>query len=327
MIANPGMLRFEEVMSSPAPLVDYADEALPAETVEAQDRCESLDTRYERLRQAFAVLMERQYQLEEQLQSMQDVHLITDVEGLVLAADPLSSLISPSHQLVGSSLGDWILPTHMDNYRYLLQCIASAKATIHEERELHLRREAAYATPFTALVHVIAIEDEGVVSVVHWVMRPLQAEQEHCFLPHKPGVQFQRTSEGVLIVDAASNIVVSNAAFTRITGYSNREVVGRNPRFLQSGLQDKAFYQDLWQELSSSGRWQGLLLNRRKTGAIYPQWTRLGVSRNAAGAVVGYTSMFHDLSRTLATQTHTDSSLGRDQVYLPHTALEGMQPR
>jgi PAS domain S-box-containing protein len=325
MLANSSSLRFAEVMSSPAPLVESADGALPVGAQGAQDRCESLDTRYERLRQAFAVLMERQYQLEEQLQSMQDVHLVTDVQGVVLAADPVSSLISPTHRLVGSTLGDWVLPSHQDNYRHLMRCAAHARATTHEERELHLQREAAYAAPFCALVHVIGIEEGGRVDVVHWVMRPMHAQQEKHFLPHKPKIQFQRAAEGVLIVDAASNIVVSNAAFTRITGYTNREVVGRNPRFLQSGLQDKAFYQDLWQELSSSGTWQGLLLNRRKSGAIYPQWTKLGVTRNSAGNIVGYTEMFHDLSRTLATQTNMESESELTHVYGPSEALESSQ--
>ena len=325
MIANSSTLRFVEVMSSPAPLVDFASGVLQVGAASAQDRCESLDTRYERLRQAFAVLMERQYQLEEQLQSMQDVHLVTDVLGVVLAADPVSSLISPTHRLVGSALGDWVLPSHQDNYRHLMRCAANARATTHEERELHLQREAAYAAPFCALVHVIAIEDGGRVNVVHWIMRPMQGQQEKCFQPHKPKIQFQRASEGVLIVDGASNIVVSNAAFTRITGYGNREVVGRNPRFLQSGLQDPAFYTDLWQELSSSGTWQGLLLNRRKSGEIYPQWTKLGVSRNHAGEIVGYTSMFHDLSRTLSTQTHVESESSLTHVYRTSQALESAQ--
>ena len=322
MNVNPAALRFAEVMSCPAPLGDIRAGMLQTGVQSAEDRCESLDTRYERLRQAFSVLMERQYQLEEQLQSMQDVHLVTDVRGVVLAADPVSSLISPSHRLVGSTLGDWVLPSHQKEYRHLIECAANAKATTHEERELHLQREAAYARPFRALVHVVAIEDEGTVSVVHWIMRQLKAEQEKCFAPNKPNIQFQRSSEGVLIVDSAGNIVVTNAAFTRITGYGNREVVGRNPRFLHSGLQDPAFYKDLWQELNSSGTWQGLLLNRRKNGAIYPQWTKLGVSRNHAGEVVGYTSMFHDLSRTLSTETGMESHHTVSHVYRAHEALE-----
>lgn len=315
MIASSNALRFSEVMSGPVPMHDDASGSLPIGIHDDEARCESLDTRYERLRQAFAVLMERQYQLEEQMQSMQDVHLVTDVQGVVLAADPEASAISPNHRLVGSTLGDWVLPSHQEHYRHLMHCAANARATTHEERELHLQREAAYAAPFCALVHMVAIEDAGTVSVVHWIMRPMQSQQEKCFQPNKLKIQFQRASEGVLIADAASNIVVSNAAFERITGYGNREVVGRNPRFLQSGLQDKEFYRDLWQELNSGGRWQGLLLNRRKSGAIFPQWTKIAVSRNHAGEVVGYTSVFHDLSRTLGTQTHTELEPSLSHVY------------
>lgn len=81
----------------------------------------------------------------------------------------------------------------------------------------------------------------------------------------------EHCQEGVMVTNAANEIVQVNAAFARITGYSEAEVLGRNPRLLSSGRHDGAFYAALWQALCSQGHWDGELWNRRKSGEIYAQ--------------------------------------------------------
>jgi PAS domain S-box-containing protein len=76
----------------------------------------------------------------------------------------------------------------------------------------------------------------------------------------------EQTAESVLITDAAANIVYVNPAFERTTGYAAAEVIGRNPRILQSGQQPRAFYADMWSTLAAGETWSGELVNRRKDG-------------------------------------------------------------
>jgi PAS domain S-box-containing protein len=47
--------------------------------------------------------------------------------------------------------------------------------------------------------------------------------------------------EGITITDANGIIIDVNAAFTRITGYTRDEVLGRSPNMLSSGRQDGLF--------------------------------------------------------------------------------------
>lgn len=70
------------------------------------------------------------------------------------------------------------------------------------------------------------------------------------------------TQDAILITDAQSNIVRVNHAFTQITGYSAEEVLGRNPRIMNSGLQDRAFYIEMWQQLLHCGCWAGEIWDR-----------------------------------------------------------------
>lgn len=108
---------------------------------------------------------------------------------------------------------------------------------------------------------------------------------------------FENSVEGVIIADQQGNIVYVNQAFSEITGYSQAEAVGRNPRFLKSGRHDAAFYHGMWAALANEGRWQGELWNRRKDGAIYPQHATISVVMDEEGQARNYVAVFIDISQ------------------------------
>ncbi len=107
---------------------------------------------------------------------------------------------------------------------------------------------------------------------------------------------FENTIEGIIIADADANILSVNPAFTRITGYEEDEVRGKNPNILSSGRQDKAFFKRLWESLQSSGYWQGELWNRRKNGETYAEWLTISVILDANDKVKNYIAVFADIT-------------------------------
>lgn len=88
----------------------------------------------------------------------------------------------------------------------------------------------------------------------------------------------ENTNEGMIITDANMTIIALNSAFSAITGYREDEALGQTPRLLQSGRQDKAFYQSMWATLTTEGQWAGEVWNRRKNGEIYPEWLNISLS-------------------------------------------------
>jgi len=82
----------------------------------------------------------------------------------------------------------------------------------------------------------------------------------------------QTTTDGVIITNQHKNIVWINPAFTQVTGYSFDEVIGKNPKILQSGLQTSQFYHQLWNTIEYTAHWQGEIWNKRKNGEVYPEW-------------------------------------------------------
>ena len=54
------------------------------------------------------------------------------------------------------------------------------------------------------------------------------------------------TANGIVITDRDGVIQWVNPSFTALTGYSPDDAIGKNPRMLKSGVQDKNAYDDLW---------------------------------------------------------------------------------
>ncbi|MBL4909579.1 MAG: PAS domain S-box protein [Alteromonadaceae bacterium] len=77
------------------------------------------------------------------------------------------------------------------------------------------------------------------------------------------------TVDTVVIVDAQGTILWVNNAFAQLTGYSYKEVLGKDTRLLKSGKQSEQFYQNMWNTLASGKVWQGELWNRKKDGSLY----------------------------------------------------------
>ena len=76
----------------------------------------------------------------------------------------------------------------------------------------------------------------------------------------------EHTGHAVYITEVDGTIEYVNSAFTKMTGYSQEEVIGQNPRILKSGAHKKEFYRDLWQTVLSGETWENELINRRKNG-------------------------------------------------------------
>ncbi|WP_287881798.1 EAL domain-containing protein [Aquitalea sp.] len=123
--------------------------------------------------------------------------------------------------------------------------------------------------------------------------------------------------EGMVVTDCHTVILRVNGAFSRITGYTADEVVGRKISLLQSGRHDSAFYQRLWQSLQELGAWQGEIWNRRKNGEIYPEWLSISAVLGDDGSVSHYVATMSDITQRKA----AEDKIKRLAFYDPLTQL------
>lgn len=104
------------------------------------------------------------------------------------------------------------------------------------------------------------------------------------------------SQEGIIVTDANNHILRVNSAFMTITGYTEEEAAGQTPALLSSGRQDKAFYNEMWERLKKTGRWEGEIWNKRKSGEIYPEYLKITVVKDAAGMVTNYVASLTDIT-------------------------------
>jgi len=135
---------------------------------------------------------------------------------------------------------------------------------------------------------------------------------------------FDSTTDGVVITDAEANILAVNRAFTAITGYTESEVLGRNPRLLKSGRHDEAFYQTIWRSIEQTGSWSGEIWNRRKNDEIYPEWLTISNVTDDAGGVTNYVGVFADISQIKQSEAKLEHLAHYDPLTdLPNRLLFG----
>lgn len=115
------------------------------------------------------------------------------------------------------------------------------------------------------------------------------------------------TQEGIFVTDAYNVILRVNAAFTQITGYTAEDAVGQTPRIFNSGRQSADFYNMLWNEITSTGTWQGEIWNKRKNGEIYPEYLTITVVKDLNGLVTNYVAALTDITMRKAAEAEIQS--------------------
>ncbi|MDO9365355.1 MAG: PAS domain S-box protein [Methylotenera sp.] len=120
------------------------------------------------------------------------------------------------------------------------------------------------------------------------------------------------THEAIMITDADANIIRVNNAFEKITGYSEAEVLGQNPRLLSSGQHDRDFYAVMWQKLLSEGSWYGEVWDQHKNGTIYPKQLTITAAKNETNEATHYIGIFMDISD----RKNTELALRQSESYL-----------
>ncbi len=122
----------------------------------------------------------------------------------------------------------------------------------------------------------------------------------------------EQSGNGIFITDPNGNIEYVNPKFMELTGYSQAEVRGNNPRLLKSGEQTAEFYDTLWQTISAGEIWRGEMHNRRKDGSLYWQSATIAPVMNQAGQVTNYVAINEDITA----QKQLQEQLQRQNKYL-----------
>jgi PAS domain S-box-containing protein len=100
----------------------------------------------------------------------------------------------------------------------------------------------------------------------------------------------------VMITDKKGTIEYVNPIFSEVTGYSAKEAIGKNPRFLKSGNHPDSFYKGLWDRILSGKTWRGEILNRKKNGQEFWESTSISAIKNDEGDITHFVAVKQDIT-------------------------------
>lgn len=101
--------------------------------------------------------------------------------------------------------------------------------------------------------------------------------------------------EGVMVTDANNVILRVNKSFTKLTGYSTEDVLGKTIAMLISERHNELFYQDILKALRHDKSWVGEVWSKRKDGVINPYRLTITAVSNPDGHVTNYVAAISDI--------------------------------
>jgi len=113
---------------------------------------------------------------------------------------------------------------------------------------------------------------------------------------------FEHSGECFMVTDHDNRIIEVNPTFTRVTGYTPDEVMGRNPKILSSGRTTEEEYRTMWTAIDKDGHWRGEIWDRHKDGHIYPKWLNISVMRDPQGNITHHIASFTDITEHKAVE-------------------------
>lgn len=121
--------------------------------------------------------------------------------------------------------------------------------------------------------------------------------------------------ESMHVTDRNGTIEYVNPAFCSSTGYTADEAIGTNSSLLKSGVQDEAFYENLWTTILRGEIWQGEIVNRCKGGSSITLSMTISPVLGLDGLAEKFIAISHDI---------TARKMLEEEVALGHAELEAI---
>ena len=214
------------------------------------------------------------------------------------------------HDLIGKTdaelLNDRVL---VEQYRQNdLEVIDSSKVIEFPEMEFH------FADGVSRWVHMVKLpisDAEGTVSHVLGISNDITERKRVEMRVHQLSNAVEQSDNLFMITDLNGIIEYVNPAFEAKTGYSKEFAVGKNPRFLKSGKQDKNVYQKLWSIIKSGNSFQDVIINRKKNGELYYEEKTITPIKTADGEITHFLSTAVDITERIRLEEELKASLER----------------
>jgi len=245
-------------------------------------------------------LRESERRFRETLSTISLIAITLDTKGHILFCNDYFIKLSgwDAEKLIGSNWFDVMIPPEIrkEIRARFLDHVHTGSFPVHYENDIltHDGKLRTISWTNTALRdtegHFI-----GITSIGEDITERKQTEARF----QRLAMVVEQEAEAVIISNTSGAIQYVNPAFEKITGYRREEVIGKNPRLLKSGRQDKDYYQKMWKSLANGEPWEGHFTNCRKDGSTYELETTISPIRDDQNKIVSYVATSRDITHEM----------------------------
>ena len=230
------------------------------------------------------------------VETANDIIFTTDINGRLTYVNPAAVHITgfSESDLIGKRFLELISPDYRDEALafFTRQAEEKIQATYFEYPIILKNEESIWLAQNTQLVFA----GDGAPIAFQAVARDITSRKQVEQQLEIQNTALQAAANGITITDKEGKILWVNQAFTQLTQYSLEEAIGKNMRILKSGVQGAAYYQNLWETISSGNVWQGEIINRRKDGSLYVEEMTITPVKAAGEEITHYIAIKQDVS-------------------------------
>jgi diguanylate cyclase (GGDEF)-like protein/PAS domain S-box-containing protein len=168
----------------------------------------------------------------------------------------------------------------------------------------------------------LELDSDGVLLKMRGTVQDITTRKQTDASLLKLSLAVAQSPNTIVITDLDARIEYANETFTKVTGYTLEEVVGQNPRMLQSGRTSKDVYADMWAHLVRGEVWRGELINRKKDGSEYIESALISPVRQVDGRITNYLAIKENITDKRRDEKRLLQLANFDQLTgLPNRAL------
>ena len=193
------------------------------------------------------------------------------------------STLSPDTQLNGEA-------SHALANRLIQQALENGS---HSFEWIHRRLDTGKDFVTEVLISRMEIDGETYLQAT---LRDITERRQSEMQLRKLSLAVEQSPNSIVITNTNAEIEYVNTALLQISGYSREELIGQNPKILQSGQTPPETYRQLWSALTAGHNWTGEFINRRKNGEIYVETSIFSPIRQADGQITHYLAIKEDIT-------------------------------
>ncbi len=277
------------------------------------------------------MLAEAQMQRERQLAARVFEHstngiLLTDARRNILAVNPRLEAVSgfTASELLGAN--PRIFASGLHDAQFYRNMFAELAAHDVWRGEITNRRKDGSLIEEWLTISVMRDEAGRLTNYVG-VFEDISEERRRDSQIRRLSQAVEQSPTSIVITNLEPAIEYVNPQFFRTTGYSAEEVIGQNPRMLQSGLTPASTYETMWSTLASGEIWEGEFVNQRKDGSIYHERAVIAPIRETDEQITHYVAVKLDITEQRIQAIRLQRQLDALRALNGIVARTGLEPR